>query len=400
MTRIATSTMQADAVAAMLRRQSELARTQNDLASGRRIRTPADDPGGAVQVLGLEAALAASERYAANTATAQNRLRFEEQALADVTAALQRVQELALQANNSVLDEPSRRMVATELRSRVEEVLDIANRRDAGGEYLFAGFRTTTQPFARTPSGVGFFGDGGVRLLALSPTQKVADGHSGLDVFADIPEGNGTFTTAAGAANTGTGTIDGGALVDRPAWVSGTYAIRFTSTAAYEVLDATNAQVATGTYVPGSTTTIEFRGIRVAVAGDPAAGDQFTIAPSGREDLFATLDALVTTVGSSLTTGAERARFATEMAGALTQVSQGIDHLLGVRAEVGTRLSAIDSASQAREDLDVELQRTLSGVRNVDYAATVSRLNLQLAGLQAAQQTYARIGRLSLFDYL
>jgi flagellar hook-associated protein 3 FlgL len=400
MSRIATATMQAEAISAILQRQTELSRTQTELSSGKRVRTPADDPAAAVQVLNLQRALDANTQYSSNATTAGNRLRYEEQALADVTTSLQRVQELALQANNSVLDEPSRRMIATEMRARVEEVLDIANRRDASGEYLFAGYRTATQPFARTPSGVSYYGDAAARYVSLSATQKVADGHSGIDVFQAIPQGNGTFATAVAPGNVGTGVVDMGSVISRAAWIPDTYTLRFTSATAWEVLDGSSTQVATGTRNPQGDTTVEFRGVRVGVSGDPAGGDAFSISPAGRQDLFTALDALVTTVGSSTTSGAERAQFASRMGASIGQISQSIDHVLGVRAEVGTRLSAIESADAAREDLDLELQSTLSKVSDVDYAEAISRMNLQLVGLQAAQQAYTRIGQLSLFDYL
>ncbi len=344
MTRIATATMQGDAITGMLQRQSELARTQNELTTGKRIRTPADDPAAAVQVMNLQRSLDANRQYESNATTAGNRVRFEEQALADVTTSLQRVQELALQANNSVLDEPSRRMIAIEMRTRVDELVDIANRRDASGEYLFAGFSSTTQPFARTAVGVSYYGDRSSRYVNLSPTQKVADGHSGLEVFQDIAAGNGTFLTGASSTNSGAGVVDSGSLLDRPAWIPDSYTVRFTSPTAWEVLDGSNAQIATGAAAPGGVATIEFRGIRVSVAGTPAANDRFTISPAGRQDMFAALDALVSTVESSTTTAAERAQFASRMSGSITQVAQSIDHVLGVRAEVGTRLNAIESA--------------------------------------------------------
>jgi flagellar hook-associated protein 3 FlgL len=400
MTRIATSTMQGEAIAGMLQRQTELARTQNELTTGKRLRSPADDPAAAVQVLNLQRSLDANRQYESNATTVGNRLRYEEQALADITSSLQRIQELTLQANNSVLDEPSRGMIATEMRARVEELLDIANRRDASGEYLFAGFNSATQPFARTASGVQYYGDASARYVNLSPTQRVADGHSGRETFQDIIAGNGTFTTAANPANTGAAVIDAGSLLSRPAWVADTYTVRFTSATAWEVLDGSNAQIATGASSATGVATIEFNGVRVTVSGEAVAGDRFTIAPAGRQDLFGALDALIATVTASTSTAPERAQFATRMAGSIAQVSQSIDHMLGVRAEVGSRLNAIDAADSARADLDLELQRTLSELSDVDYAEAISRLNLQLVGLQAAQQAYTRIGRLSLFDYL
>jgi flagellar hook-associated protein 3 FlgL len=74
--------------------------------------------------------------------------------------------------------------------------------------------------------------------------------------------------------------------------------------------------------------------------------------------------------------------------------------VLSVRAEVGTRLLAIDSAANAREAESIDLQQLLSDLRDVDYAEAISRLNQEYAGLQAAQQAYTKISQLSLFDYL
>jgi flagellar hook-associated protein 3 FlgL len=48
----------------------------------------------------------------------------------------------------------------------------------------------------------------------------------------------------------------------------------------------------------------------------------------------------------------------------------------------------------------VELQRNLSELQDVDYAEAISRMNRQLLGLQAAQQSYAQVAQLSLFNYL
>ena len=51
----------------------------------------------------------------------------------------------------------------------------------------------------------------------------------GQSVFMNIPAGNGTFTTAVGAANTGSATIDPGSVVNPAAWVPDTYTITFSS---------------------------------------------------------------------------------------------------------------------------------------------------------------------------
>jgi flagellar hook-associated protein 3 FlgL len=74
--------------------------------------------------------------------------------------------------------------------------------------------------------------------------------------------------------------------------------------------------------------------------------------------------------------------------------------LLSLRAEVGTRLSQLEGVQSSLADRKVELERTTSQLRDLDYAEAISRMNQQLVGLQAAQASYSQIAQLSLFDYL
>ena len=94
------------------------------------------------------------------------------------------------------------------------------------------------------------------------------------------------------------------------------------------------------------------------------------------------------------------ARLQSALGGTLQQLDQGMDHLLGIRAEVGSRLSLIDGAESARDALKVELAGSLADLRDLDYAEALTRMNQQLVGLQAAQQSYIKIAGLSLFNYL
>jgi flagellar hook-associated protein 3 FlgL len=308
------------------------------------------------------------------------------------------VRELTVQGNNGSVDPASRRMLATEVRSRLKELVDIANRRDANSEFLFSGYATLTQPFAQTGTTIGYFGDQGTRALQIGPDQRIVDGHSGSAVFMAVTQGNGTFVTAATAGNAGSGVIAGGTLVDPAQWVPGDYTLRFTSaTGDYEILEGATV-VATGTYTADST--ISFNGANLNMTGMPAQNDSFSIARSRSEDMFTTLDNLATALESLTLTPAERAHFNSQMATVLQQLDQAGDHLLSVRAEVGTRLSSIDSAQEALADRKVELETTTSQLRDLDYAEAISRMNQQLVGLQAAQASYSKISQLSLFDYL
>jgi flagellar hook-associated protein 3 FlgL len=99
--RISTAGMHEALLARLMERTVALERTQNQLASGKRILTPADDPSGAVRALDIDRALAESQQYARNIDAATNRLSLEEQTLANTTSLLQRVRDLIVQANNA-----------------------------------------------------------------------------------------------------------------------------------------------------------------------------------------------------------------------------------------------------------------------------------------------------------
>jgi flagellar hook-associated protein 3 FlgL len=401
--RLSTQSYYSRSISAMLDQQSALSKIQNQVASGKRISTPADDPIAAVHVLELERSKQEYSQYEKNSSLARNRLSLEENSMADAGTVLQRVRELVLQASNiGTLNDRDRESIAVELASRLEQMQDIANRKDGNGEYLFSGFSTLTQPFAGASSGnVVYAGDQGARLLQVGPTQRIADSHSGFDVFMNISEGNGTFTTSVNAANTGSGAISVGSVTDPNAWVPDNYTVTFTSATDYEITDSatpTANVVASGNYTSGST--IGFNGVQFVVTGTPATGDTFSVSQSRNEDVFTTIDRVVDALRSSGGTPAANAKLASTLEKSLQQIDQASDHFLGVRSQVGSRLSALDTADSSREDLNIDIDSALSDLRDLDYAEALARMNQQLVGLQAAQMSYSQISQLSLFNYL
>jgi flagellar hook-associated protein 3 FlgL len=387
----------------MQQQQVALAKVQNQVSSGKRVNTPADDPIAAVHILELERSQLESQQYGKNSAIARSRLNLEEQSLADAGLVLQRVRELTLQASNvGTLNDSDRESIAIELASALEQMQDIANRKDGGGEYLFSGFSTLTQPFAGAASGnVTYAGDQGGRLLQVGATQRIADSHSGFDVFMQIPAGNGTFDTAVNATNTGSGTIDVGAVTNVAAWVSDNYTLTFTSATDWEVTDTATPVanvVAGGTYTAGAA--IAFNGVQVTVSGAPAAGDSFSINQSRAENVFETIDGIIDALRLPANDATANAKLSSALNGSLQQLDQASDHMLGIRAEVGARLSRLDAADNAREDLSIDIATSLSDLRDLDYAEALARLSQQTVGLEAAQLSYSKISQLSLFSYL
>jgi flagellar hook-associated protein 3 FlgL len=396
--RISTIGYQTSALAQMEQVQSDLAKTQSQLSTGKKIQSAADDPAGEVQIVTYGTQLSASQQYVTNGNAAMTRLNLEDQALTDTTHLLQSARDLAVEANDASLTDSQRQQIAVQLQQQLQNLLSIANQKDANGDFLFSGFAARTQPFSQSGSSVVYAGDQGARLLQTSSNQRIADGDSGFSVFMNVPSGNGTFLTTAAATNTGAGTIDAGSVTDPTAWVPGTYTVQFTSATTWQVVDASNNVVTQGNYTDGGT--IAFNGVQVAVSGTPAVGDQFTVTPSSGTDMFGTLSGLATTLNTPTTTAAARAQLATKIGAALQQIDTHIDHLGQVQASVGTRVNTIQTTQASAQTQQTNMQKSISQLSDVDYAAAITQLDTEQLGLQAAQQSYALLAKLSLFNYI
>ncbi len=400
--RLSTAALHRTSIDAILEQQTRLARTNAQVTSGKRFQNASEDPIAATRAAALDRTVADNAQYDRNSNIIESRLSYEEQSLADVTLLLQKSRDLALQGANATLGQAERNMLVTELRQLRSELIDTANRDDGNGEYLFAGTSTSTRPFADSPSGVNYLGDQTTRLVRVSGSQAIADGHPGTEVFMNISQANGTFRTAVNGANTGTATIDMGTVVDPSAWVADNYTLRFTSPTDWVIEDdtlPTPVQVATGTgFASGQA--ISFLGARVTVTGTPAAGDSFSVQPAQDTDIFSVLDDLIDTLDGGPGLPSDRAVFQQQIGASIADLDQSLNRVLQVRSEVGSRLLAIDQATSTRESEAIDLQELLSDLRDVDYAVAISKLNQEYAGLQAAQAAYTKISQLSLFDYL
>jgi flagellar hook-associated protein 3 FlgL len=386
-------------VNAILKQQAALSRTQTQVATGQRVQSAADDPSAIVQLKELARLQSQHEQFAKNGVALTGQLQLEEQALADSTKVLQRIRDLVLQANSAATTIADVQAIKIEVSLRVDELQGIANQRDNAGDYLLAGTAAAARPFVRTGSGaMSYSGDSGVRTVRIDAGVDVASGDAGSHVFAGITAGNGLFTTAASAANLGSGVIDTGGIVQASSWIPDSYSLSFTAADSWQITDGSNAVIGSGTYLSGGT--INFRGVQIAVSGAPAAGDNFSIATASTTDLFSQLDALVATLGQSSGGLAARARLTTALGGSLQQLDQSLDHLSSVRSEVGARLALVDDLANTRQARLADIATSQSQLRDLDYASAISKMNQQMVGLQAAQQSFATIARLSLFNYL
>ncbi|MBL4851799.1 MAG: flagellar hook-associated protein FlgL [Gammaproteobacteria bacterium] len=396
--RISTGQFIQQGISQILAQQQRLAETQEQLATGRRVVRPSDDPAAATRALTLRESISTLQQYDDNINLVTSRLQIEEAALISAGDFLQRARELAIQANNATQTNETRAGIVVELQGIVEGLLSAANTRDSNNEYIFAGFRTSAPPFVTTGNGFSYIGDQGVREVQIGASRQVAIGDSGAAVFFDIANGNGTFATSASATNTGNGVIDNGSVTDISSYIADTYTVTFTTASAYEVTNSSGATVATGTQANGQS--IEFLGIQAVVTGQPATGDTFTFAPSTSQDVFTTIQNLVNSLNATVTDPSSQADINNGVNAALANIDQALDNILLTRSSIGTRLNAVDDQTNLNGIFQLEAQTSLSGIEDIDIAEVISRFNQQLVSLQAAQQAFVQVQRLSLLNFL
>ncbi len=401
MMRISTNQIQQLGLNALLNQQGRLAKVQQQIASARRILTPADDPSAAARSLALAHSIGAIESYSRGADQIEPRMQLEDSTLGQVQNLVQRLRELAVQANNATQTADDRHQIGTEVRQTFIQLVQLANSTDGNGEYLFAGLQSRTQPFLRVGNTITYQGDQGQRLAQTSSHQQLASTHSGYDAFMKIRTGDGQFTAEAANINTGNGIISPVTVTDPGALTGSSYTVTFDIDGAGALtytLSKDGTPTATQPYE--SSAPIRFDGLSVTLDGTPAKGDQFTIQSSGFASLFDTVDRFATALETAQDGPTGRTAYQNVGNQTLQNLDQALDHILTMRAEVGSRLNALDSSQEANEAALLNFQTTKSALDDLDYAKAITELSQRMLGLQAAQQSYAQIQELSLFNFL
>ena len=188
----------------------------------------------AARVLEVSQSKAINQQYDVNTNSATSALGLEDATLTSVENLIQSVHDAAITAGGPSMDSATLKGLATGLRGSYQQLLGLANSTDGNGQYMFSGYKGSTQPFSETsPGNVAYNGDQGQRLMQISPSRQIAVSDAGSDVFMQIKNGNGTFVTAAAAGNTGTGLISAGSATTT--YDGNSYQISFTSATTYDV---------------------------------------------------------------------------------------------------------------------------------------------------------------------
>ena len=138
-------------------RLSQYENAQTELATGRRMQAPSDDPAGSRRVMSLRSSLQARERELANVDDARGWLDTADTQLQSVTTRLARIRDLATRGA-SHQDDNVRQALAEEVKQITEEVAGIANSTHLDRP-LFGGYGSGNQVARNEVTGVWEFPD-------------------------------------------------------------------------------------------------------------------------------------------------------------------------------------------------------------------------------------------------
>ncbi len=287
--------------------QGSLAKTQEQLSTGKQITKPSDEPDKASTVTRLESEMARQKSYQETLTTVQTRLTSQETSLRNVSDVLIRIKELTVQAANDTVSSADRKAIGLEIIGLRDQLLSQANAQDTNGNFLFAGSRSTQAPYALDANGhITYQGDQSRMKVQVGDNRRMNANTPGSDVF-------------------------------------------------------------------------------LRVIRDDGKGNQVGV------NFFEALKDLSDAIINGLPKDMDRGL------GEIDILQQGISN---ATAQIGSDMSVVDMQNSVLDETTLRLKSTLSDVQDLDYTEAITRMNKDQLALEAAQSTFAKIAKLTLFNYI
>ncbi|QEA39694.1 flagellar hook-associated protein 3 [Pistricoccus aurantiacus] len=410
--RISTQVMFEQSMTSMNRQQSEYLKIGQQIASGKKVVRPSDDPQAASRAVGVAQAKAQTQQYADARISARNALSQEESVLNSVTQGISSAKNLLVQAASETLSDADRQSIGGELRGIYESLLGQANVTDGNGRYLFGGYKDDAPPFAKSGEGsaVVYNGDERSREQQVDASRRMPVSDNGKTIFQSVASGNGHLAIAN--ENQGNVTFKGPSRLDsnQPGYGENAYVLKFTGTDTFtmETLNAEGnaiSSVAGQTFEAGVPIEIGNGAISITLEGSAADGDEIAIRPAdhgqANQNLFKTLETAIKALETPIEGKTNvQANFRNAVSTSMRELDNSLDNVLTVRASVGARLNELDVVDTVGSNRMLNYEQTLSDLVDLDYSKAISEYSMSQVGLQASQKAFMGLKNMSLFDML
>ena len=398
--RVTTGMIYDTGLSSIQKQNSRVLDTMEQVATGRRILRPSDDPVASARALEVSQSKSVNSLYAANQGYANDALKLVDSKLDAATDIVTYVRTRAVESGNGAYSSTEQAAIGVDIKQQFDALLGIANSQDASGDYVFGGYRSNTVPFSGSlAAGVQYQGDQGARTLQISASRNLPITSSGDEIFNTLRAGAGSAFALSAPGNSGTAQVSGLSLSN---YNDHNYVVEVVTGPAYQVfdltIDPTRASPITPTVTPSSDgSVLAFDGtppsVSLTLNGTVAVGDEFSV--SKVANTFDVLGNFVNALGSG---NLAATRFSGSQAIAGMDAAQ--ESISRVRSGVGSRMVEVETQQNINSNMDLQYDDTLQRLQDVDYAAAVSNLTQQKTYLEAARQSFLKVSNLSLFNYL
>ena len=400
--------------------QEQISDLQTRISSGKNDPRSSADPMRAAQLSALTEQRAALEHFEKAAEQADSRIALTDLAVGDVGVIMRRMSELSLLAASDTLPPSSIQGLQSEAITLRASLMEIANRTDALGQPLFSGY-SAGPAFEDTGDGVVYLGDLGQPSQRLSETLTLPVGLNGADLFEGVPfrdtkvslfemvaEVVDSFSPEMHVARSKF-TVEGEALLD----LRSTHIpkdISFTLTGSEGSADI-SATIVTGlptplideinsqTAITGVTAVMNDDGRTIRLLSDGEIGVSGFERSDDPRGVIGQIQQLAFRGQAKRDPVPLRAEAMSQDV-TVAKLQSATDHFSTKRAEVGSMGAVLDTQAQALSNRRLRIDEAVSGLEDLDVADAVTRLQTLLMTRDAAQQTFVKISRTSLFDYL
>jgi flagellar hook-associated protein 3 FlgL len=171
----------------MGKQQAKVLETQEQLASGKKILSPSDDPALASAINNLKSQMDINQRYLTNLNRMEDTLKMQESSVSGSLAVVSRIKELSIQAANDTYNASDREAIAIEVKELISSLADLGNMRGTDGAYLFSGYSQDQAPFLEESLGVvTYTGTADYQQVMVGEGRTMQMGMPGSDVFGSV----------------------------------------------------------------------------------------------------------------------------------------------------------------------------------------------------------------------
>lgn len=355
--------------------QGQLLKLNQQVSAGQKVLVPSDDPVASARALDLSQSQALNDQYKINRQNANSALAQVSSTLSSFTDMLTKLKSDVIKAGNQSFSNAERANLASELKSNFQEVLGYANAKDGQGNYLFSGFKSTTQPFTQDGNGnVVYNGDQGTMTLQVDSSRQMEISASGQSIF----QGNG-----------------------QDIFQSMTNLIGVLSVPVTEAANKADETAANTFQFPAGQFPIQAYKTAQATldAMDPASpgyAAQFSATAAAKLKADAAEAARTPVTGS-------QAYLTRQLATFNGQFDTMLNNAGTVSAAVGSRqneLDNLDAAGLVKNENYTATVNDLLGRKTSDVSELISDLTLKQTYLSAAQKVFVSTSSLTLLNYL